>query len=73
MCFRMVVRSSGESRWSYQNAVSSGKCTASWFYIGWPALETLYFSAHLISDRRYLISCVIVAIAENSFLFVLLW
>nr|DAQ16514.1 MAG TPA: hypothetical protein [Caudoviricetes sp.] len=30
-------------------------------------------SAYLIKDRRYRISCVIVAIAENSFFVFLLW
>lgn len=37
------------------------------------AFVTQNFSAYLISDRRYLISCVIAAIAENSFVWFLLW
>ena len=37
------------------------------------ALVTPYVSVYLMNNRRYLIICVIIAIAENSFLFVLLW
>ena len=55
--------------WSRQSVFSSGKHTAVLYLKA--ALVTPYFSVYLISDRRYLISCVIVAIAGNSFVFVL--
>ena len=56
----------GGIQWSCCSAVSSDKCTV---YL-MTALVTPYLTAYLISDRRQCISCVMVAIVENSYMFI---